>query len=460
VATNYSKFTRTIYLAGDILLLNLSFSIAYYYKFESLGISEDLHYVIMGLFINLSWIAGAFFMRIYDIERVEPNRHVIKNTLQMVAIHALSVAAFIVFRKAYYYSRELLIVTYLLITFLVISWRILSIYAFRLYRKKGYNYRRIIIIGCGEIGQNLLKFFKANPQHGYKFMGFFDDRSVQHPELKGKVADVKSYMLENDIDEVYCSMSDISNSQINELIQVADNNLIRVKIIPDFRDISIRKISFDFYDEYPVLSFREIPLDDALNRVFKRTFDIVFSLAVISLIFSWLFPIIALLIRINSKGPVFFRQKRSGLDNNEFWCWKFRTMYVNDDSNSKQATRNDSRITPIGRILRKTSLDELPQFFNVLIGNMSVVGPRPHMLKHTEEYSKIIDNYMVRHYVKPGVTGLAQAKGYRGETTTPQAMKNRVRVDMFYVENWSFSLDIKIVFMTITGMLKGDSNAF
>jgi putative colanic acid biosysnthesis UDP-glucose lipid carrier transferase len=180
---------------------------------------------------------------------------------------------------------------------------------------------------------------------------------------------------------------------------------------------------------------------------------------VIIFILSWLFPVLALIIAIQSPGPIFFKQKRTGKDNIDFWCLKFRSMYVNKDSDRIQARFGDARITPIGRIIRKTSIDEFPQFFNVLFGNMSIVGPRPHMLRHTEEYSQIIKKYMVRHFVKPGITGLAQVKGFRGETTDPKMMHGRVKFDIFYIENWSFILDIKIIVLTVLNIVKGEKNA-
>jgi len=195
------------------------------------------------------------------------------------------------------------------------------------------------------------------------------------------------------------------------------------------------------------------PLEFTTNKLLKRGFDVAFSLFVIVFIFSWLFPIIGLAVVLSSPGPVFFKQRRTGLDNRAFSCYKFRTMRVNNESDTKQATANDSRITPVGAFLRKTSLDELPQFFNVLKGEMSVVGPRPHMLAHTRMYSKIIKPFMVRHWVKPGITGLAQAKGFRGETEEVRQMYHRVKMDVFYIQNWTFWMDVQLVFETIWGMV-------
>jgi putative colanic acid biosysnthesis UDP-glucose lipid carrier transferase len=233
-----------------------------------------------------------------------------------------------------------------------------------------------------------------------------------------------------------------------------------MKFLPEPGELPYRQMKVDFYDVLPVLIFRSIPLDDVVNKVIKRTFDIVFSLAVIILILSWLIPILGILIKLNSKGPVFFKQYRTGLDNKKFKCWKLRTMTVNGESDSKQAKRGDARITSIGAFLRRTSLDELPQFFNVLRGNMSVVGPRPHMLQHTEQYSRIVNKFMVRHFIKPGITGLSQVRGFRGETTEVHQMRGRIKLDIFYLEHWSFFLDIKIIFHTVINIFRGEDNAF
>ena len=223
---------------------------------------------------------------------------------------------------------------------------------------------------------------------------------------------------------------------------------------------NITPFQINYMGEFPVLSVRHEPLEDMQSRVKKRLFDVVFSLLVIVFIISWLYPLLALIIKIQSPGPVLFKQLRSGRDNQPFWCYKFRSMHVNANSDSKQAHKGDSRITAIGRFMRKTSLDEFPQFVNVLFGNMSIVGPRPHMLNHTEEYRAIIDQYMVRQFLKPGITGWAQVNGYRGETKDPSLMQKRVEHDIWYMENWSAMLDLRIVFITIFSILKGEENAF
>ena len=233
------------------------------------------------------------------------------------------------------------------------------------------------------------------------------------------------------------------------------NHFKFVGVLPDFRGFANKKVKIDFYDSIPVLSVRHEPLQNYGNRFVKRAFDIVFSFLIIILVFPIALLFLTPLIKLSSKGPVFFKQLRSGRNNITFYCWKFRTMHVNNKADIEQAKKGDLRITAVGRFLRNTSLDELPQFYNTLIGNMSVVGPRPHMLKHTEEYSEFIDKFMVRHFIKPGITGWAQVHGLRGETTYHSSMEKRVKYDVWYLENWSILLDMKIVVLTVTQLLFG-----
>jgi putative colanic acid biosynthesis UDP-glucose lipid carrier transferase len=246
-----------------------------------------------------------------------------------------------------------------------------------------------------------------------------------------------------------------------EMAEQAENNFIRFKFATDFHTMVNRKIHVDFSDHIPIISLRREPLDDIANRIKKRLFDVVFSIFVIVFILSWLIPIIAILIKLDSKGPVFFIQNRLGRDLNKIRVFKFRTMRTTEaDNQYKQATKDDPRITKLGRILRKTSLDELPQFFNVLLGNMSVVGPRPHPLKMNDDYKKIIDKYMIRHFLKPGITGWAQINGFRGETKDLKDIKGRIEHDIWYMENWTPYLDVKIIFLTVYNVIKGEENAY
>ena len=219
-------------------------------------------------------------------------------------------------------------------------------------------------------------------------------------------------------------------------------------------------MKIELYDNVPVLNLRELPLETPYAKVVKRAFDVVFALIVIVGVLSWLSPIVYLLQRFDSNEPLFFKQKRHGVNRKVFWCYKFRSMATTADADTKMMTKNDKRVTKLGRILRKTSIDELPQFYNVLLGNMSVVGPRPHMEVHTEKYQVSVDKYLVRHFVKPGITGLAQIKGYRGEIVAQSDIINRTRLDVFYVEKWSLWLDVKIIIKTVLNAIQGEEKAY
>ena len=264
----------------------------------------------------------------------------------------------------------------------------------------------------------------------------------------------------HNIDEVYCSANELDDNQIKLLIEFCENNFKILKFISQRGGLLSKKLKTDIYGFSTVQSLRLMPLSNDLNNFIKRFFDIIFSLFILFFILSWLTPIIAILIKMESSGPVFFKQTRNGIKYKEFMCYKFRSMIKNSSADIQQATKNDIRVTRIGKILRKTSLDELPQFYNVLIGDMSVVGPRPHMIKENQRYSKSVSKFMVRHFVKPGITGLAQVKGYRGEIETDEDIINRVKYDIYYLENWSLLLDLNIVFLTSINFLTGQKKAY
>jgi putative colanic acid biosynthesis UDP-glucose lipid carrier transferase len=295
---------------------------------------------------------------------------------------------------------------------------------------------------------------------GYQVLGFFNDTKLALKNYLGEIDSSFDYMLKNEVDEIICSINDLSKSQIEKLIHFADNNLRVLKFLPDSDKIYTTKMEVEYYDYIPVLSLRKIPFDNPVNQLFKRLFDVFFSLIIIVFVLSWLAPILFVLIKLESEGPLFFKQKRDGYKGNQFICYKFRSMHMNEMSELEPATQNDDRITKIGRILRRTSIDELPQFINVLKGEMSIVGPRPHMLSQTKKYAKIVDKFMVRHMVKPGITGLAQTRGFRGEIVKNADMSNRVRFDIFYIENWSFFLDLKIMLRTVLNVFRGDMKAY
>jgi putative colanic acid biosynthesis UDP-glucose lipid carrier transferase len=351
-----------------------------------------------------------------------------------------------------------LIIKYILVSFFCIAiFKYLMFFFLKRYRSifKG-NIRKTIILGKTPQSESLEKFLIDTPFYGFinKKIICFKDRS------KLDIEAIFDYISNEEIDEIFCSISELNNEDLLAIVNYADNNLKVVKFIPDRSKVLSKKLRHDYYGIIPILTFRTIPLDDPLSALLKRVFDIVFSLAVIVLILSWLTPLIALVIKVESKGSVFFTQSRNGYNFKSFKCFKFRSMVVNPKADLEQVTRGDARITIFGQLLRKTSLDEMPQFFNVLKGDMSVVGPRPHMLSHTDMYAKKIDKFMVRHFVKPGITGLAQVSGFRGEVETDKDIIGRVQHDIFYIENWSFFLDLKIIFQTLYNTIKGEEKAY
>ncbi|MES2545944.1 MAG: exopolysaccharide biosynthesis polyprenyl glycosylphosphotransferase [Bacteroidota bacterium] len=300
--------------------------------------------------------------------------------------------------------------------------------------------------------------------HFDQFLGILNDTNEDSYTTKDSFETALTNAIQkasnNNIQELYVVAQPHYIVDLNTYFELADRNCMRLKFVPDFSIISKSSFSSSNFNNFHVIRPRHEPLQDSYNRLMKRIFDIVFSLLVIVLVLSWLYPILAFLIKKESKGPVLFKQLRTGKKNQSFWCYKFRSMTVNAQSDSLQAQKEDARVTSIGKFIRKTSIDEMPQFFNVLLGDMSVVGPRPHMLKHTKDYNDQINNFMVRHFVKPGITGLAQVSGLRGETKKVSDMKRRVKVDIDYVQNWSLIKDLKICLLTVIVTLKGDENAF
>jgi Undecaprenyl-phosphate glucose phosphotransferase len=450
---------KIILILGDVISINLGLFFAAAIKFFN-GIEyHNGNYPQFFFVFNIVWFLIIWGSQGYEIKRTDTIPSRITKVLGILVLHGMIVSSLWVSFKAYYYSREFLLISYTLLIPILVTWRVAMVSVLRMYRKHGMNYRNIVVYGYGDIATEFVALLRLHSEYGYNFRGYFDDQD-QSNQVIGSFDEIKEYTINNKIDEIYCCIPYVDYSNIRELIDFGDESLVKIKLLTDFRGFASKGIELQRYEHIPVLNVTSTPLDDWKNRFVKRLFDVVFSFLVIILIFSWLFPIVALLIKFESKGPIFFKQKRTGLDNNDFNCYKFRTMRVNNDSDDLQATKGDKRITKTGNFLRKSSIDELPQFFNVLLGSMSVIGPRPHMLKHTEEYSKKIVKFMARHLVKPGITGLAQAKGFRGETYHLKQMKNRVKMDRFYVDNWSIWLDLKIILLTIVSIIKGDENAF
>ena len=405
--------------------------------------------------LTVLWIIVSVFNRFYYIYRYTNFLKIINLLFNQIVLFALSLFCFAGIFPELELEPNTIIKLLMPIAILIVFVKILTYYSIKTFRSYfGGNYRKTIIIGSSIESQNLELFFNKNKQAGYLHKKTFSDVS------KKSILDSINFVKEQEIDEIYCSTENINDQEVKALIKFCDNNLKTIKFIPNSTKLNSKKLIYETYDSLPILSLRRVPLQDSVNLFFKRLIDIIISLAVIVFVLSWLTPIIALFIKKESDGPVFFKQTRNGINYEEFSCLKFRSMIVNENAHKLQATKGDTRVTKIGAFLRKTSLDEMPQFINVLLGDMSVVGPRPHMIKENDKYYKTVDKYMLRHVIKPGITGLAQVSGYRGEVEKESDIVNRIKFDIYYLENWSILLDVKIILRTILNSIKGEDKAY
>jgi putative colanic acid biosynthesis UDP-glucose lipid carrier transferase len=460
----YGTYYRLISVLVDLALLNLSGYFAYLLSLWLNNIGDALHIsVVHILLINFLWFNVTQITRLYHDIFSKDAIPTVKQSLLSLLIFAVLLFSLAYILPEFTVTDTLL--RYLIVSFslLFLTGKICFLLLRRSHRARLIEYTRVVIVGAGPVGVELAKIMESKLSMGYRIVGFFDDKpnlQAGNVYILGKVEECIDYVKSHGIKEIYCALPDRAIDKINLLMRSADREMIRFKLVPDVKDYFKKNVNVKMLGHFPVISPRTEPLENMTNKVLKRCFDICFSLFILICLMSWLIPILAIWIKLDSKGPVFFKQLRSGKNNTPFWCWKLRSMRVNADSDLLQASAQDSRITRIGAILRKTSLDELPQFFNVLLGDMSVVGPRPHMVQHTTDYSGLIDEFMVRHLVLPGITGWAQVTGFRGGTATEGSMKARVAADIWYLENWSVMLDLKIFFLTIWQVLSGDENAY
>jgi Undecaprenyl-phosphate glucose phosphotransferase len=461
----YSTFFRLLHSAVDYIGLNIFLVIsALVIAPESLETSIVPDFRFHLILFNLFWFVGSTQAKLYDRVLNTEAIPTLKKTVKTLLIFAMAPLAANLIIPGLMVDFRYLFAFLGIFGVAIIAWKVLFLSVRKSQRRFWIDYKKIVILGSGQSARELIEFFRKNTNSGYLVQGYFDDQpAVGLPEgmkYLGPIDNCVHYARNNGVSEIFSALSSSQLSTVKSLMKDADNNLIRFRLVPDLTAFMDKNVLIDYYGALPILSQRKEPLEVKTNEVLKQAFDYTFAAFVTLFILSWMVPIIALAIKLDSRGPVFFRQLRSGKDNKPFFCLKFRSMYVNGDADKVQATRGDKRITRVGAFLRRTSLDELPQFFNVLMGDMSIVGPRPHMLKHTEDYSQIVNDFMVRHYATPGITGWAQVNGFRGETKETDSMDKRVKADLWYIENWSFLLDLKIVFLTIYMTLRGDEKAF
>lgn len=453
----YGRFLSGILTCCDLLLVNLLFGVVCLLHPDVVAHEPRLKWVLVTVCYLpvIMWLADSRNQRTAHIDRIATR------AIQAVGIHALFFVSLLTFLGAddfparYYFEYYAM----MLVAF-PLSWMTSRLILKHL-RNAGWNYSRVVIVGTNPTAQRLYKALTNDNGYGYRVLGFFDKYPTEDftGEYCGNLDSLERYIRDHHVDEVFYTLSGENEHDMLRVVKVTDDNMVQFHYVPKISPYVARRFELTGVGGLPVLTPLVNPLGRPVNRLIKRSFDLLFS-SVALILSPIVFIPVAIAVKVSSPGPVFFKQKRTGYKGREFNCLKFRTMRVNADADTRQATGNDPRKTKVGDFLRRTSLDELPQFINVWLGDMSIVGPRPHMLAHTRQYSELIDRYMIRHMVKPGITGWAQVCGYRGNTDELWKMQGRVDRDVWYIEHWSFMLDMKIIIKTVVNAIRGESNAY
>lgn len=453
----YGHFIRWIFLVVDFFVLNASYLI-------TCLLTDIQHQPFYGkqvwLMLNLSFLAVVYVLNSLHDKRVVYIDRMLMLLVKYILLHA------VIFLMLFFFvdneiSWKTIALFYGIFAILLAVWWIVSRKVLKWYRSKGFNYKKIVIIGGGTsgAGKRLMQELESDQGYGYHIIGFFNDEPVNDiASYRGNVKDLEEFIKNTAVDEIYCAIPENERQELQNIINLAERNAIDFYYVPQFSKYISRRFEIEMFGAVPVMSIHPHPLQNPFNKAIKRCFDLLVSSFVL-LLSPIIFLPIAIGVKLSSPGPVFFKQERTGYRGKSFKCLKFRSMRINDKSDSLQATKDDPRKTKFGNFIRKTSLDELPQFINVFLGDMSIVGPRPHMVQQTKEYSELIDKYMLRHTIKPGITGWAQVNGYRGPTNELWMMEKRVEYDVWYAESWNLMLDIKIMYLTVLNAIRGEKNA-
>lgn len=467
---NVLQHSKICVLVFDLCTLNFAMYIAPAILLNFNELCLSYHYFVQVIFLNALWIFISYFKNIYDGFLFTESTVIIRSTLRACSAFLFFTGLFFFilslesFEKSCTFS--LFVLTSCLFVFLLIIERFILLGCRKKIKNTIVNLYNVVLIGSQQVVSKINSLIADSP-FIYNVVGAFSWSRTEktamklQPLYKGDYDNFLDFISSNKVHEIYCEYNNSSLSRMQQIQSEADKRMIRLQFLFDYPEVmNMNARIFTGFGKYPMLTLRAEPLQEEYNQIVKRFLDMTVSFLVVLFLMSWLLPGIALLIKIDSKGPVFFRQIRSGKGNRPFVCYKFRSMHINDTADCKQASPNDARLTRMGRFLRRTSLDELPQFFNVLKNDMSVIGPRPHMLVHTEKYKMLLDNYMIRHFIKPGITGWAQVSGFRGETRELAEMEKRIQHDVYYLENWSFFFDLKILFLTIWILLRKNDKAY
>lgn len=459
----FISYLKGILIILDLTVLNAILVAGYVVFSKNISPSARDNYQLYWLVAVGLWLLIALPLGVYSKKVILSFQRFTKRSFKVYLIWLIVILFYLFFSREFDISRFFIVFTTFFFAAGLLFNRFLFLGILHYFRTSEFISRNALIVGYNETAKKLAQYFEDDGMN-VRVLGFVEeDYKVQelsnYPIYTG-VGRALEIAKQLKADEIYSTITPEQDQGIYQLMKKSEEECIRFKIVPNLSIFLRREVHIEYYGELPILSLRKEPLDEVGNRIKKRALDIVVSVFVLVFILSWLLPLLGLLIWLESGRPIFFKQLRTGKNAKPFYCLKLRSMRVNRDADKKQAQKDDSRITKVGRFLRQSSLDEFPQFINVLKGEMSLVGPRPHMEKHTSDYSKVVDEYMVRQFIKPGITGWAQINGYRGEITKPDEIKMRVRKDLWYLEHWSLWLDIQILFLTVYYVFKGDEKAY
>lgn len=467
MAKAYNRYTIIRYFI-DAPIVCLSYFLAYRITSGNTPVNEPDQIYLFTLLALTVWYIAASFSRMYTDRRSNKYSEEIIFILYTIILFTILLSSVSFFLRNIFQFNSSFFTYFLSILFVLLS---ITKYVIRKYLHsaiyQGKLFDNILIVGATPSALDFYETINKYYYYGYKCVGFLDNAGTQLNgcAYQGKIKHLSALLKEKRIDEVVIALPNSQNDDIQECIEVCDYYATKARIIPDLQQYASSTVQVNNIGLMPIISIRALPLDKLENRVLKRFFDIAFSISFFIVLGSWLMPLIALAIKLSSKGPIIFKQERWGLNNEKIICYKFRTMESNSvdiDRNGfyHQAVKNDPRVTRLGTFLRRTNMDELPQFWNVLLGNMSVVGPRPHPTPLNIQSMHTVENYMLRHVVKPGISGWAQVNGCRGETRIPGSMQRRVNFDLYYIHRWTFWLDGQIILQTAINIIRGDQNAY
>jgi Undecaprenyl-phosphate glucose phosphotransferase len=440
-----ARFSGIIGHAGDYFLLNIFFVAGYMLSSGSVAIT-GVH-ILFFFYLNIVWFLLSAVFGLYRIGRAFNISTILSSYTKIIVFFFFLFLVFFQVHSLTYYPRESIKVIFPIFFLVLLAWELGIYYTLNYFQKKQY-YPRVVILGRSETALNIFQYFQRNTAIRHQCLGFVDMgvRSVE--QSLGHFSDLQEIIQTHAVDEIFVAMDDLQATEKKVLADWLNNSPVKVRLIPDLGNFSFHSIEMHYFGNIPVASLYRSPLSYRYNQLLKRSFDLVFSTFIVLGVLSWLTILLLFLDRLFERKGVFYRQQRTSLNGKTFTIIKYRSMVTNAEADTRQAGANDERITPIGSFLRRSSLDELPQFINVLLGQMSVVGPRPHMLKHTEEYQRVVKSYSLRHVIKPGITGLAQVNGFRGEVKHVSDIQGRVEMDIEYIRNWTFSLDFYIIMRT------------